>query len=457
MEEAVKQRRCCGLDVHKETIFACVLSPQGDKPVQKLFGTFRNDLIRMRVWLKQMGVTEVAMESTGVYWKPVWNVVEGHGFRLVLANPQQVKALHGRKSDKRDSRRIAEFLHDKRLDSSFVPPAEIRELRMLTRLRVSWLQQRNEVHNQIRDLLETVNIKLSSVASDIMGVTGKNILTAIANGMDSPEQLSWKARGSLRKKEAQIKESLKGQYSPFFQQMLQMHLRHYEFLTGQVERIEQQIAKHVEPFEKQMLLLCTIPGVERVIAWTMLGEMGADMSVFPTAGQCASWAGLCPGQNESAGVQKSTRTKKGNRYLRRGLTQSAWAISHKKDGYLRALFYRVKASRGWSKAIVAVAHKVMVIAYEILKSGQPYRDLGGDYFDRLNPGRTVRRLTARLERIGYTVTLSPRDAEVANPEKDLLKLASAVESEVQQPVKRKRGRPRKTPAVGPTSPVLSAP
>ena len=189
----------------------------------------------------------------------------------------------------------------------------------------------------------------------------------------------------------------------------------------------------------------------------MLAEMGADMSVFPTAGQCASWAGLCPGQNESAGVQKSTRTKKGNRYLRRGLTQSAWAISHKKDGYLRALFYRVKASRGWSKAIVAVAHKVMVIAYEILKSGQPYRDLGGDYFDRLNPGRTVRRLTARLERIGYTVTLSPRDAEVANPEKDLLKLASAVESEVQQPVKRKRGRPRKTPAVGLTSPVLSAP
>ena len=456
MEEEVKQRRCCGLDVHKESIFACVLSPQGDKPVQKLFGTFRNDLIRMRVWLKQMGVTEVAMESTGVYWKPVWNVVEGRGFRLVLANPQQVKALHGRKSDKRDSRRIAEFLHDKRLDSSFVPPPEIRELRMLTRLRVSWIEQRNEVHNQIRDLLETVNIKLSSVASDIMGVTGRNILTAIANGMDSPEHLSWKARGSLRKKEAQIKESLKGQYSPFFQQMLQMHLLHYEFLTGQVERIEQEIARHVEPLEKQMGLLCTIPGVERVIAWTMLAEMGADMSVFPTAGQCASWAGLCPGQNESAGVQKSTRTKKGNRYLRRGLTQSAWAISHKKDGYLRAVFYRVKASRGWSKAIVAVAHKVVVIAYEILKSGQPYRDLGGDYFDRLNPGRTVRRLTARLERIGYTVTLSPRDGEVANPDKDLLKLASAVESEVEQPVKRKRGRPRKTPAVGLTSPVLPA-
>ena len=182
---------------------------------------------------------------------------------------------------------------------------------MLTRLRISWLEQRNEVHNQIRDLLETVNIKLSSVASDIMGVTGK-ILTAIANGMESPEQLSWKARGSLRKKEAQIKEALKGEYSPFFRQLLQMHLRHYEFLTGQVERIEERIASQVEPYQEQMPLLCTIPGVERVTAWSLLAEMGADMSVFPTAAQCASWAGLCPGQNESAGVNKGSRTKKGN-------------------------------------------------------------------------------------------------------------------------------------------------
>ena len=178
----VKQRRCCGLDVHKDTIFACVLSPQGGKPVQKLFGTFRKDLIRMRVWLKQMSVTEIAMESTGVYWRPVWNVLEEHGFVLVLANPQQVKALHGRKSDKRDSRRIAEFLQDRRLDASFVPSKQIRELRLLTRLRVSLLEQRNEVHNQIRDLLETVNIKLSSVASDILGVTGMNILKANRGG-----------------------------------------------------------------------------------------------------------------------------------------------------------------------------------------------------------------------------------------------------------------------------------
>ena len=443
--EEVKQRRCCGLDVHKKTIFACVLTPQGNKPVLKLFGTFRNDLIRMRVWLKQMSVTAVAMESTGVYWRPVWNILEGHGLDLLLANPQQVKALHGRKSDKRDSQRIAEFLHDRRLDGSFVPPREIRELRLLTRSRVNWLEERNEVHNKIRDLLETFNIKLSSVASDLMGVTGQNILTAIANGMDSPERLSWKARGSLRKKEQQIKESLKGDFSPFFQNLLQMHLRHYEFLTGQVDKIDAEITKYIEPYREQVELLRTIPGIDLIIACQLLAEMGPDMSVFPTSGQCSSWAGLCPGQNESAGINKSSRTKKGNRYLRSSLTQAAWAISHKKDGYLRAVFHRTKASRGWGKAIVAVAHKVLTIAYELLKSGKPYHDLGGDYFDRLNPGRAIRRLTARLERIGYAVTLEPRSVVPAT-----LPVTSA-----EEPPNRKRGRPRKYPAVQPVNPTPS--
>ena len=450
--KVVKQRRCCGLDVRQESVFACVLSVEGNKPIHKVYGTFRNDLIRMRVWLKQMGVTDIAMESTGVYWRPVWNVLDGHGLVLLLANPQQVKALQGRKSDKRDSRRIAEFLHDGRLDGSFVPPREIRDLRALTRLRTSWLEQRNEVHNQIRDLLETANIKLSSVASDLMGVTGKGILKAMAEGMDSPERLSWKARGSLRKKEAEIKESVKGEFSPMFRELLEMHLKYYEFLTSQIEKLEQSIEAAMEPYQEQLRLLNTIPGVKDTSAWNLLAELGADMSVFPTAGQCASWAGLCPGQNESAGVVKNTKTKKGNRHLRRGLRQSAWAISHKKDGYLRAVFYRVKASRGWSKAIVAVAHKVLVIAYEMLKTGQEYRELGGDYFDKLNPGRTTRRLTARLQRMGYSVTLTPQegghDASVG--------LTPAPVQQVAVPEKRKRGRPRKSPAVGPTNSAPSA-
>ena len=449
--EEVKLRRCCGLDVHKETIFACVLSTKGDKPVHKVFGTFRNDLIRMRVWLKQMGVTDVAMESTGVYWRPVWNVLDGHGLVLLLANPGQVKALQGRKSDKRDSRRIAEFLHDGRLDGSFVPPREIRDLRGLTRLRTSWLEQRNEVHNQIRDLLETVNIKLSSVASDLMGVTGKGILKAMAAGMESPEQLSWKARGSLRKKEAEIKESVKGEFSRLFRELLGLHLTHHEFLTTQIEKLEQRIGQAMEPYAEQLRLLHTIPGVQDVAAWTLLAELGPDMSVFPTSGHCASWAGLCPGQNESAGVVKSTKTKKGNRYLRRCLMQSAWAISHKKEGYLRALFHRLKASRGWSRSIVAVAHKVLVIAYEMLKTAQEYRELGGDYFDRLNPGRTARRLTARLERLGYSVVLAPK----ATPVNATPVAVSESKEGSQIPVKRKPGRPPKYPAVEPTKLGLS--
>ena len=453
MAEEVNPRRCCGMDVHKETVFVCVLSSQGNKPIHKVYGTLKRDLIQMRVWLKQLGVTDIAMESTGVYWRPVWNVLDNHGFKLLLANPGQVKALQGRKSDKRDSRRIAEFLHDERLDGSFVPPREIRDLRLLTRLRVSYLRQRNRTHNQIRDLLETVNIKLSSVASDLMGVTGKGILKAMADGMDSPERLSWKARGSLRKKEGEIKEAVKGEFSPLFQQLLKLHLETYEFLTGQIEKLEQQIEEAMEPYAEQLRLLNTIPGVKNVAAWSLLAELGPDMSVFPSARHCASWAGLTPGENQSAGVVKSTKTKKGNRHLRRALTQSAWAISHKEDGYLRAVFWRVSGSRGWSKAIVAVAHKVLVIAYEMLKTGQEYRELGGDYFDKLNPGKTARRLTARLQRLGFSVALTrtPQEAVtvpiLANPVHD---------QDPPAPPKRKRGRPRKYPAVGTITSAPSA-
>ena len=450
MEEAVRQRRCCGMDVHKETVVICVLSPEGKDPVHKTYKTYRNDLIRMRVWLKQMKVTDVAMESTGVYWRPVWNVLDDEGFELLLANPQQVKALAGRKSDKRDAKRIAEFLHDGRLDASFVPPREIRELRTLTRLRTSWLEQRNQVHNEMRDLLEICNIKLSSVASDLMGATGKGILKAMAAGMESAEQLSWKCRGSLRQKEGEIKEAVKGEFSPLFRELLDMHLKHYEFLTRHIEELEKRIAEHMAPYQEQMRLLCTIPGVQQVAAWSLLAELGPDMSVFPSSSHCASWAGLCPGENESAGVIKSSRTKKGNRYLRRVLTQSAWAISHKKEGYLRAFFHRVMAGRGWSKAIVATAHKVVVIAYQLLKTGQEYRELGSDYFDRRNPGRTANRLKARLERMGYCVELKPQKIDTP-----LAQLPVPAEATSQAPAKRKRGRPRKYPAVEPTSSVLS--
>jgi transposase len=402
-------RRCCGMDVHKDTIVVCVLPPDGQAGTRarKTYGTFRNDLTRMRGWLKLLKVTEIAMESTGVYWRPVWNVLEEQGFRLLLVNPAQVKALQGRKSDRRDAKRIAEYLQDGRLDPSFVPPAEIRELRQILRHRVSLLEQRGEVHNQIRDLFETANIKLASVASNLLGVTGRRIIEAMIAGQDSPDLLSWKVRGKLRKKEKLVKESLKGYFHEFHRLMLQAHYQHYEFLCQQIATFEAELERRLQPYAPQMTALTTIPGVDRIVAWHLIAEMGADMSVFPDADHCASWAGVSPGTCESAGKQLSGRTKKGNKYLRRVLTQAAWAASRCKEGYLRAFFHRVKARRGWGKAVFAVAHKILVIAYNILKTGTPYQELGGDYFDKLHPERTTQRLVKRLERLGLTVTLTP--------------------------------------------------
>ena len=408
MSEVV-YRRYCGLDVHRDTIVVCVLPRVGQSgtAIRKVYRTFRNDLTRMRGWLKLLKVTEIAMESTGVYWRPVWNVLEEHGFRLLLVNPAQVKALQGRKSDPRDAQRIAEYLQDGRLDPSFVPPQEIREWRQMLRHRLSLLQQRGEVHNPIRDLFETASSKLSSVASDLLGVTGRRIIEAMLAGQDSPELLSWKVRGRLRKKEKQVKESLKGCCNEFHRMMLKAPYRHYQFLSEQVQTLEAEIERRMQPYARQIAALQTIPGVDQIVAWHLLAEMGPDMSVFPDADHCASWAGVSPGSCESAGKQWSGRTKKGNKYLRRILTQAAWAVSRCKDGYLRAFFYRVKARRGWGRAIFAVAHKILVIAYSILKTGIPYQELGGDYFDKLHPDRTTRRLVQRLERLGLTVTLAP--------------------------------------------------
>lgn len=402
-------RRCCGMDVHKDTVVVCVLPPVGGdgKTIRKAYGTFRNDLIRMRVWLKQLQVTEIALESTGVYWRPVWNVFEDHGFRLLLVNPAQVKALAGRKSDGRDAQRIAEYLQDGRLDASFVPAAEVRQLRTMLRHRVSLLEQRNEVHNQIRDLFETANVKLSSVVSDLLGVTGRRIVEALIAGQDSPEILSWKVRGSLRKKEQMVKESLKGYFNEFHRSMLESHYKHYQFLTKEIASFEERIAKAMEPYGRQVELLTSIPGIDRLIAWHLLAEVGPDLKAFPDAAHCCSWAGMVPGENESAGKKKSTRCRKGNKSLRRVLAQAAWAASHCKKGYLRAFFHRVKTRRGWAKAIVATGHKILTIAFQVLKTNQPYRELGNNYFDRLNPARATRRLVQRLEALGHQVQLSP--------------------------------------------------
>jgi transposase len=280
-------------------------------------------------------------------------------------------------------------------------------LRMMLRHRISLLEQRNEVHNQIRDLFETAGLKLSSVASDLLGVSGRRIIEALIAGEQSPEILSWKLRGSLRAKEKLVKESLKGYFTEFHRSMLESHYKHYCFLSSEIGIFEQRLAIAMKPYESQVDLLVSIPGVDRIVAWHILAELGVDSTTFPDADHCASWAGLVPGQNESAGKQKSTRCRNGNRILRRVLTQAAWAASHCKKGYLKAFFHRVKSRRGWAKAVVATAHKILIIAFNMLRTGTSYRDLGDDYFDRLNPARATRKLVERLEALGHQVLLSP--------------------------------------------------
>lgn len=313
--------------MHKDSVEVCVLPAVGTsgKTLRKRYGSFRSELIEMRAWLKQLKVSEVAMESTGVYWRPIWDVLDEQGFRLLLANPVQVKALHGRKSDRRDAQRIAEFLQDHRLDASFVPMAEIQQLRLLLRQRISLVEQRNQVHNQIRDLCETAGVKLSSVLSDLLGASGQGIIQALIAGETSPAKLSGLALGKLRQKKKPLQASLKGCFDEFHRKLLQRLYRHYQFLSGEIADLEKVVAEPMAPYAEQVERLDGIPGVNRLVAWHLIAELGLDMTVFVDADQCAAWAGLVPGENESAGKTHNTRCRKGNRVLRRVLTQAAWA------------------------------------------------------------------------------------------------------------------------------------
>lgn len=431
-------RRCGGLDVHKSTVYASIrIRPSGSKQTTvetAVFGTFTEDLERLRLWLRQHKVKQVAMESTGVYWIPVWNVLErGESkLELVLVNPQQVRALPGRKTDQQDCDRIAELLQYGLLHGSFIPPRPIRELRDLTRRRVHLQGDRNRVINRIGRLLETVNLKLASVVSNIVGKTGRLILKQIAEGVTNPERLANLAQGSLKDKRQELATSLKGYVTEHFRWLLRELLEELTRLDEKVELLERRIITCVEPHADLIRRLSTIPGVDRVTAWTLLAELGTDMSVFPDAAHAASWAGLCPGNQQSAGKRQSGRTRKGDRYLRRMLIQNAWAVAHKKNCFLTALFYRVASRRGLKRAAMTVAHRILIIAYFLIRDGGVYRERGDDYYDRLHPERTARRLTQRLERIGYDVVLT----------------AHAQDGASQAEAPRKRGRPCKCAARG---------
>ena len=419
--------RCCGLDVHKDSLTACVLvfDEQGRRQVRKKeFPTYWQQLQRLKLWLYANKVQHVAMESTGVYWKPVWNILLGH-LPLLVTNPYHMKNIPGRKTDQNDAEWIADLLAHGLLRGSFIPPPGIQELRDWTRYRVKLMQEYNRIHNRIHKVLEDANLKLSSVASDILGATGRAIIQAIIGGQEHPDWLADKAMSRLRNKRDQLRLVLKGRITDHHRHLLRELMDDVERVEEKICRVQAEIAQRMQTYQGLIDRLTTIPGVDILTAWTLIAELGPDMSVFPDADHAASWAGLVPGSFESAGKRKSTRSRHGNCWLRRALCQSAWAVAHKKDCYLTAHFYRRASRHGAKKAIVAIAHQILIIAFHILRDGTVYRERGGDAFDRVNPARTTKRLSQRLERLGYEVILKPR-AELPDP-----------------PVPHRRGRPCK--------------
>ena len=400
---------CCGLDVHKKSITACVLWAKGEgkkRKEKRVFGTVTRELLGLTDWLRACGVTHVAMESTGVYWKPVWNILEGQ-FEVLLVNAQHIKAVPGRKTDQKDSEWIADLLQHGLLRGSFVPPRATRELRDLTRYRVSLAQECNRIANRIQKVLEDANIKLASVATDALGASGRAMLEAIVAGQQDSEQLAEMAQSRLRHKIPELRLAMEGRVTEHHRFLLRQLLDHLKFTESKMAEIEAEIDRRLRPFEEEVARLCTIPGVERVTAWGMLAEIGFKMEQFPSGAHLASWAGLCPGSFESAGKRLSGKTRKGSAALRRCLCQAGWAASTKRDNYLSALYRRLAARRGGKRAVIAVAHTILVMAFHMLKRKQDYREAGADYFDRLHADGLRRSLIRRLERLGHKVTLEP--------------------------------------------------
>jgi len=407
--------RGCGLDVHQATIVACLLIVLKNGTAQKqmrTFGTTTRELISLREWLLSEGCTHLAMESTGVYWKPIYAILEG-AFHIVVANAQQVKKVPGRKTDVKDAEWLADLLCHGLLRSSFVPPKPIRELRDLTRYRRKLVESQATERNRLLKLLESANIKLASVATDVFGVSGRLMLRAMIAGKASAKEMADLAKGLLRKKIPQLELALEGRLEEHHRFLLKLQLDRLEAAEKDLAILERRIQEKLNPYVAQLTLLQEIPGVDWTLAAVIIAELGVDMSVFPTVTQLTSWAGMCPGNNESAGKRKSGRIPKGNVYLKTALVEAANAAAKAKGTYLRDKFYRLKARRGYKRATVAVAHKILVAIYHMLSQNVPYNDLGDLYLDKLNKHHLTRNLIHRLERLGYSVTLTPRNQETA--------------------------------------------
>lgn len=419
---------CCGLDVHKKSVVACLIvpSPQGT-PLKEIrtFGTMTQDLLALADWLSSASCTHVAMESTGVYWKPVYNLLEGL-FTLLVVNAQHIKAVPGRKTDVRDAEWLADLLRHGLVRGSFIPDTEQRALRDLTRHRTSLIQERARIVQRLQKLLEDTNIKLSSVVTDITGASARDMLRALLNGETDPAVLATLARGKLRAKQAQLEQALAGTLREHHRFVLRELLGHLEYLERAVVRLGDEIAVQLKAMQEEIDLLDSIPGVNRRIAEVFLAEIGADMRRFPSAGHLASWAGMCPGNNESAGKRMSGKTRKGSPWLRQALVEAAHGAANSKNTYLSAQYRRLLARRGCRKALIAVGHSILVMVYHILTSKEPYRDLGPNYYDELDRQAVERRLVRRLERLGYDVQLQRRapDDEAERPTAELLSAAA---------------------------------
>jgi transposase len=400
--------RCAGLDVHKATVVACVRAP-GPRPGERggdtqTFATTTRGLTELSGWLRAQGVTEVAMESTGVYWRPVYAVLETT-VRVVLVNARHVKMVPGRKTDVRDCEWLAQLLECGLLRASFVPPRAVRDLRDLTRLRKTLIRERGHHVNRIEKTLELAQIKIGCVVTDLMGKTGRLILQALSAGIDDPDQLAEYAQGLLRKKRAALREALVGRLTPHYAFLLQQHLELIDALDTHIATLDARIDVAMAPFAEAAALAQTMPGVATRAAQAVLAETGVDMAAFPTAAHFASWARLCPGNHESAGKRQPTTTGKGATWLRATLQEAAWAAIRTKKSYYRALYHRLKGRGGPKKAIVAVQHAMVIALWHMLKHRVPHHDLGADYFDRRNTERTRRHHVRRLERLGYGVVL----------------------------------------------------
>ncbi len=416
---------CAGLDVHKKSVSACVRKVDASGKVSSMvreFSTMTEGILELGDWMAIQSVKRVAMESTGVYWKPIWNLLEDR-FELMLCNARDVKNVPGRKTDAKDCQWLAQLLQYGLLSGSFIPPRPQRELRDLTRHRAQLSGEHTRVANRIAKTLEDANIKLGSVASDILGKSGRLMLEALIAGQTDPEQLADLAQRKMRGKIPELKKALLGHVNEHHRFMLQMLFDHLTYLENGIDDLEHRIQQVMSsdslnkvpkendalPFDQAVALLSTIPGVDECTATAVLAETGTDMKQFPSSGHLASWAGVCPGNNESAGKRKSGKTTHGNRWLKRALSQAAWAASHTKNTYLNAQYHRIARRRGKKRAVVALSHTLLTIIYHMLDQQVAYCELGHDYLDTIDPKNRLRYHTKQIEKLGFKVTLETPD------------------------------------------------